>query len=221
MRRRPRERARVIVLLGDTRSRKLIAAMRSLGWGRLFVASRPAPVRGEPWAIDNGVFGAWKRGTPWDERPFLRNIEAADGLPAPLFGVLPDIVGGGLESLRRSVSWLPRLPASWRWILPVQDGMRADDVAATFADGVGGLFLGGTDAFKATAPQWSRLAHDRGRWFHFARVSTANRLRLAHEVASDSVDTTQPLWSVDHWRRFEKSWRDIVSQRPLFAGGAA
>ena len=53
----------MIVLVGDTRSHKNVALLKGLGWGRMRVLNMTKPFEGEPWALDNGAFGAW-RGRP-------------------------------------------------------------------------------------------------------------------------------------------------------------
>ena len=177
----------------------------------------PAPRSDEPWALDNGVFSAWKSGDPWRASVFLRSLEKARELPPPVFAVLPDVVGGGVASITHSMRWravLPEMP----WYLAVQDGMSREDVAAVLPE-LAGLFLGGTDDFKATAPVWRDLASKHGKRFHYARVSTEHRLRAAIDVGADSADSTQMLWSKEHFTRFERWWRDALAQVSLF--GAA
>lgn len=188
-------------MVGSTRSRRLVARIRDLGWGRVF-CGRPSPYPGEPWALDNGAFAAWKGGKAFDVEKFAAH--AVDVAPMrPLFGVLPDIVGQGDASLRLSLDWLPKLPQSVPWYLAVQDGMNALAVEGAL-ERVAGLFLGGTTAFKSTAPFWSAMAHRAGRRFHYARVSTRRHVRAAVECGADSCDSTQPLWSDRHWIRFER-----------------
>lgn len=201
------------MLTGSTCSRKLVDRLIANGWGRLF-CGKPRPRAGEPWALDNGVFSSWKTGKPWNESAFLRSVSFAVDLHAPLFAVLPDVVGGGVDSLRHSMAWRARLPAL-PWFLAVQDGMTIDDVASVLPD-VAGLFLGGTDAFKASARVWCDLAHAHGRRFHYARTSTEHRLRAAIECGADSADSSQMLWSQEHWARFERWWRDLNAQGSLF-----
>jgi hypothetical protein len=204
-----------MVLLGSTRSKKLVAKIRGNGWGRLF-CGRATPLPGEPWALDNGAFSAWRSGKAWDEAAFLRSVDRAMDLHPPLFGVLPDIVAGGDRSLSHSLEWARRLPGRWPWYLAVQDGMTLESVGRVLPR-VDGIFLGGTDAFKRTARSWCHLAHDNGKGFHFARVSTEARYRAAYEMGADSCDTSQPLWSDVEWARFERWWRDTERQERLFA----
>jgi hypothetical protein len=205
------------VMVGSTRSRKLVARIRELGWGRVF-CERPTPYPGEPWVLDNGAFAAWKSGKPFSAERFAKR--AAEWAPLrPAFAVLPDVVGGGVASLEMSMSWLPRLPADIRWYLAVQDGMTPATVGPAL-DVVDGIFLGGTDAFKATAWEWAALARARGKSFHYARVSTPLYYRRALDCGADSCDSTQPLWSRDEWRKFERVVFDLDRQRQLFGGRA-
>jgi hypothetical protein len=195
-------------MVGSTRSHKLVARIRELGWGRVF-CGKPTPYPGEPWVLDNGAFAAWKNGRPFDAAAFAERAHKWAPL-APLFGVLPDVVGGGMASLKLSFEWLPRLP-SVPWYLAVQDGMTPAEVGPCL-DGVAGLFLGGTNEFKGTCFAWAKLAHERGLNFHYARVSRRESLWRARECGADSCDSTQPLWSQDHWRRFEKWVADSATQ---------
>jgi len=202
-----------MLFAGSTRTHRLVDRILALGWGRLFV-DKPTPRPGEPWALDNGAFPAWKAGKSWSAAAFLKAVEQSADLPPPTFAVLPDIVGGGAASIAHSMRWravLPDLP----WYLAVQDGMSRDDVRAVLPE-VAGLFLGGTDEFKATAPAWCELAHAHGKRFHYARVSTEDRLRAALECGADSADSSQMLWSQEHWARFERWWRDLHAQGSLF-----
>jgi hypothetical protein len=211
------------ILLGSTRSTELLRRMAALSWGRLFAAEIPTPERREPWALDNGVFGAWKGGRDWCDAAFVNALHraerriACDRIGRPLFAVLPDIVASA-QSLDFSLAWHARVGRLFDvpWYLVVQNGFSADDVrAAVKGRNLAGIFLGGDDAFKATAGSWCSLAHELGVRFHFARVSTPARLRAAHAIGADSCDTTQPLWSEQCWRRFEGAARSLSSQLVL------
>lgn len=202
------------LLLGSTRSRALLDRMAALGWGRLFASERPHPVAGEPWALDNGVFGAWRSERAWSELPFTWALTRAERamqvgrLHAPLFAVLPDRVADA-SSLAYSLAWHERIGRLYSvpWALVLQNGMKRADVVAALRTGVvSTLFLGGDDVFKLTARSWCELAHEHGARFHFARVSTVARLLEARAMGADSADTTQPMWSVKAFDRFERAW---------------
>lgn len=203
-----------MLFIGATRAHAMIDRARLLGWGRLFV-EKPSPRAGEPWALDNGVFAAWKGQKKWSAAAFLKSLEQSAELHPPTLAVLPDIVGGGSASIEWSLRWRAVLPAL-PWYLAVQDGMTRAEVAAVLGE-VDGLFLGGTDAFKATAPIWCELAHSKGKRFHYARVSTQDRLQAALACGADSADSSQMLWSQEHWARFERWWGDAHKQVRMFA----
>jgi hypothetical protein len=190
------------VLVGDASSRRIVAELQALGWGRMRVERRRTPWRGEPWALDNGAFKCWKLGLPWDAGRFLGMVDwALTQATPPLFGVLPDVVAAGAASLDHSLAWRARLPEAIRWYLPLQDGMREADVLPHI-ERLSGLFLGGTDAFKATAARWCRLAHAHGLRFHYARAGTACKVAAAFRVGADSLDSAFPLFHRERWRRF-------------------
>jgi hypothetical protein len=139
-----------------------------------------------PYALDNGAWGAFSRGEPWDEARFvdaLRVCEAnADWV------VLPDIVAGGLRSLEKSAAWLSKITA--RKLLPVQDGMTSEDVLPLVGENVG-LFLGGSTEWKlATMSYWGQFAKNRGLYLHVGRVNTVRRIRQCALAPSHSFDGT-------------------------------
>ncbi len=204
----------MMLFTGSARGKR-VKRIRAHGWGRLFAEEKPVPLPDEPWALDNGVFGAWKRKEPWRPSAFMRSLEQAANLHAPTLVVLPDIVGGGAASITRSMQWLAVLPPTMPWYLALQDGMTHEDVAPVLGS-VAGLFLGGTDKFKAEGPSWCAFAHEHKKQFHYARVSTENRLRAAIEMGADSADSSQMLWSEDHFVRFERWWHQAQVQGQLF-----
>ena len=193
----------MIVLVGDTRSHKNVALLKGLGWGRMRVLNMTKVFDGAPWALDNGAFGAWRGGRPFDAVGFRKRVAKTLAMPAPFMCVLPDIVAGGLESLALSLRWLAELPASLPWYLVVQDGMTVEDVEPHVGR-VAGLFLGGTDAFKATANVWAELAHRHGRAFHFGRAASIPKIQAALASGCDSLDTCFPLWTNERMVLFQR-----------------
>lgn len=193
----------VQVLLGDTYSRKLLGCILPLGWGRMFASPRlPRPFPGEPWGLDNGAFTCWRKGLPFDEVWFQRRVDhAVDHLHPPYLAVLPDIVTGADRSLEFSLSWRERLPCHYPWYLCVQDGM-TESLVESALPSVEGLFLGGSDRFKATAPHWAAMAHRNGKRFHYGRAGTERKLRHAIASNCDSLDSAFPLWEQRRLDRF-------------------
>lgn len=193
-----------IVLLGETRSQRNVDALRARCWGRMFVTSRPTPYEGEPWGFDNGAFVAWCKGEGFPEIRFLRRLDVAIDIGIPHMAVAPDIVAGGLHSLDFSLKWIDKLP-TWPWYLAVQDGMTPLDVIPVLPR-FAGIFMGGSDSFKAAAWKWCAFAHDHGKPFHYARAGTLNKLEAAMKMRADSLDSAFPLWTTARMTRFMRQY---------------
>jgi hypothetical protein len=107
--------------------------------------------------------------------------------------VLPDIVMGGLASLRFSQKWLERLRrrqalAGQTFLIAVQIGMDPEAVRHLLGPRVG-VFVGGDTPWKlATMARLARLAHPRGAICHVGRVNSARRVRLCMAAGADSFD---------------------------------
>jgi hypothetical protein len=200
----------VIAYATTTRTRRNVAALAAAGW-RLFLTPQIQTQHGLPYALDNGAWGAYRRGVPWDGAAF-RELLADLGAGAD-FVVLPDIVGDGPRSLARSLTWLPTVRAvNPRVLLPVQDG--CEDAVAPLLPAVFGLFVGGTTEWKlSTLPWWAALARRHGKYLHVARVNTARRIRLCQMAGAHSFDGTSvtryavTLPKLDEARRQEGLWR--------------
>jgi hypothetical protein len=164
------------------------------GFGCMVSGQWRTPAPGVPYALDNGAFSAWKHGRPWDAAKFVHILAQVPADNPPDFIILPDIVGGGKRSLKRSLEWLRVLPDRWNSYLPVQEGMRPKDVEAVARLGtVTGLFVGGkTWKWKnTTTPSvWKPLADDLGIATHLARAGTLRRLKAAERFGVSSVDST-------------------------------
>lgn len=190
------------VLLGDTNMPGLVTQMRAAGIGRMVTRNRVTLWYREPWALDNGAYSAWKAGAVWDPGRFLEQVAwALEQETAPLFAVLPDIPTEGARSFSFSLMWQEKLPPALSWVLPIQDGMTEAEVRSVLPQ-LGGLFLGGSDAFKATAPFWAGLARAHGRIFHYARASTRRKLRLAWSCSATSCDSALPVMYRPRFREY-------------------
>lgn len=186
----------MLLLTGDTRSKKCVEWLQSRGFGRIWIDHKPTPYPQEPWGFDNGAFRDWKKGLIFDGDSYLRRLDKAYVVGIPYLAVVPDMVAEGLRSLDFSLSWLDRLPKEWPWYLALQDGMGLEDVDSVI-DRFAGLFLGGTDRFKYTAWYWRKLSHRHGKPFHYARASTPRKIRHAMASGADSCDSAYPLWMAD------------------------
>lgn len=209
------------VLVGDGRGPKWSAQLERHGFGRVW-----CPLRGgrpqwwgddEPWGIDCGSFPAWVAGETYDVGLFMEKLWQWHGeLPVrPLWVVVPDVVTDWPATVRRAGKWLERMPQDWPRFLVLQNGATPPAVEE-FVDRIDGLFLGGDDEFKGTAPMWCEFAHDAGLAFHYGRASTLDRLTTAIRIGVDSLDSTQGMWSREEWRRFVRNVQSAREQLDVF-----
>ena len=173
----------------STTCRRNLEALRSAGWGLFLTPDRPERWGFDAVAIDNGAWGCFQQGKPWQPEPWQALVEE-HGHDA-LFVIAPDVVCGGPASLELSVSWLPWcMERSRRVLLAVQDGMDAADLRPYLSDTVG-LFIGGSTEWKeASLPMWGSLAAETGCWLHVGRVNSARRMLLCAMAGADSCDGT-------------------------------
>jgi len=139
------------------------------------------------YALDNGAWGAHQAGEEFDAKAFELAVHRV-GRGAD-WVVAPDIVCGGRESLKVSMSWLPWLLHRVEMVLvPVQDGMMFSDFEGIVGERVG-LFIGGSTEWKENAIiPWGRWAARRGVTCHVGRVNTARRISLVVAGLCSSFD---------------------------------
>ena len=217
----------MVALTGDTRSSRIVEELRKHGIGRMFIEKPIKPYPSEKWGFDNGAFGDYLQGKTFDSDRYKRSLERAvriaEEYHPPYLAVLPDVVGGGSKSLELSLNWLERelrhIP--FNWYLAVQDGMNLEEIELALKSypQISGVFLGGTDEFKKTAPKWSSLAHKYGRKFHYARAGSIKKIREAIRARADSLDSALPLWTNQKLNRFLKALNPL-RELPLFAGSS-
>lgn len=197
----------MLVYVGQTRSRRLIAKLVELGIGECTNRGEYPPRR-SPWFLDNGAFSDWRSGRDFDDEEFwFELILALASSNPPAFVVCPDRVATGLASLAFSLRWLDECESRLRvlgehvelavprWYFVTQDGMTADDVRAV-APRFAGLFVGGSLPWKLqTGAAWVQLAHELEMPCHIGRVGTVKRVRWAQRIGADSIDSSLPLWS--------------------------
>lgn len=171
-----------------TGTRRNLAALRDAGW-RLMVTPARLQTEGMRYALDNGAWSAFCRQEPWDADAFLRAVQTL-GAGAD-FVVLPDIVGDGRRSLKRSLTWLPFLLGQTRLLLlPVQDGVVEADVSPMLGANVG-LFVGGTTPWKLRSlGDWGALAARVGCYIHVGRVNSVRRIARCAASGIHSFDGT-------------------------------
>lgn len=184
----------MIAYASRTGTRANLERLRANGWRLLVSAAGELRSEGFRYALDNGAWSARETGI-FDEPAFHRALEQV-GAGAD-FVVAPDIVAGGLASLRLSEAWLPRLESLPLVLVPVQDGMQPGDVEPLLSDRVG-LFLGGSTAWKLrTMPLWGAVAARRGVYYHVGRVNTPRRIHLCADAGAHSFDGSgAAIWGV-------------------------
>jgi len=195
-----------------TANNKRMIALRASGWGLLLCPGHnPDPLGFECYGIDNGAWSAHSTGKAWDPGLFC-DLVAAVGWGAEII-VAPDIVEGGLQSLRLTERWLPLLDGiGRRRLVAVQDGMTVDDVRPLLSDRVG-VFVGGSTPFKlATMATWAALARERDAYCHVGRVNSVKRIKMCQLAGVQSWDGTSTvqfpstLRKLDNARK-QTAWR--------------
>lgn len=178
----------MITYASSTRTRANLHEMLMHRWRLLYSAPHMGLYRaGWPYALDNGAWSAFMQQTPWDEAAFRAAVEqygaGADWV------IAPDVVAGGIESLRLSERWLPwLLPRCRRVLVAVQDGMVPADVASIVGAEVG-IAVGGSTGWKV-AQLGRQTWHALPCWRHALRVNTARRISMC--AGFDSFDGSSP-----------------------------
>jgi hypothetical protein len=179
-----------------TGTKKNLRALRNNGWSLLMspdtlfrCKNKTAPLwpdgTAAPYVLDNGAWGCHQREEPFNETAFLW---AYDRIAANAeWVVAPDIVGGGLDSLSLTKTWLPKLDHK-KVLIAVQDGMTSEHVDPLM-DLNRGIFLGGTTEYKMSSMMdWGKYCAAKNIYFHVARVNTIKRFRACQAAGADSID---------------------------------
>lgn len=168
------------------------------------------------WALDNGAWGAFTAGKPFDGEAFRRAVGESGRVD---FVVCPDVVADADGTRAMIEAWLPWTVANAdaaRVLLPVQNGMEYDQIEWSESIGV---FVGGDSAWKdATIGLWAARARAAGAYCHVGRVNTAARLDLCVYHGVDSCDGSGAAIYSIHAEKMA-GWRDAASrQQRLFRG---
>lgn len=202
-----------------TGTRRNLDALAAAGWGILLSAtgSHCLPA-GFPYMLDNGRWSLFQMQQGVTPVPFPGYPEECDDLERLIdvrFSQLLERYGAGADmivipdrvacpsSLHVSLYWMDCLAELGRpLLLPVQDGMRPEDIRPLLGADIG-IFLGGSTEWKLqTMRMWGRLARDVGCRYHVARVNSAQRIEAARQAGATSIDgssatryaeTVQPL----------------------------
>lgn len=189
-----------------------LAILRDHGWRLMVSASgrwRGAAALGFAYALDNGAWTAYQSGQPFDVGAFEGAVsELGSGAD---FVVVPDIVCGGLDSLRLSEAWLPKLDGiGLRRVIAVQDGFTAEDVRPLLGPAVGIFVGGGTEWKERTLSMWGELARERGAYLHVGRVNSQRRIQLCAMAGADSFDGTSVSRYAVTMRRLDPARRQLA-----------
>lgn len=166
-----------------------------------------------PWALDNGVFGAWSREEEWSEEPLFRFLEKYSGRVAPSWVCVPDWVADRDRTLRLWDQYAPLLITfGFPLAFVVQDGMTIEDVPAEAAI----VFVGGSFTWKwRTLRMWTE-AFPR---VHVGRVNTERLLWMADDSGAESCDGTgwfrgdrQQLAGLDRYLQGERPQMELFNE---------
>jgi len=141
------------------------------------------PKQGIPWALDNGVFGAFTSGRTWSEEPLYSFLDSYAAWK-PSWVVVPDWVGDREKTLEL---WGQHAPALKAFGVPlaiaVQDGMTPADVPADAEV----VFVGGSTSWKwRNLPMWTNAF----KRVHVGRVNSLRLLLMAEKSGAESCDGT-------------------------------
>jgi len=141
------------------------------------------PIQGIPWALDNGVFGAFSTGKEWSEEPLYRFLDRYAAWK-PMWVVVPDSVGNRDETLRLWDIHAPAMQAfGVKMAMAVQDGMTASDVPSEAEV----VFIGGSTSWKwRHLPEWTSQFQR----VHVGRVNSLRLLLMAENSGAESCDGT-------------------------------
>jgi hypothetical protein len=140
----------------------------------------PKPV---PFALDNGVYGAWSNRREWNEDQYYKALRFYD--PAKCrWTVVPDWVADMARTrMLWKQHWWRIKDMGYTLAFAVQDGMSPPDVPSDAEV----VFVGGSTEWKwKTMPMWCREFPR----VHAARVNTYRLLWMAHECGAESCDGT-------------------------------
>ena len=188
----------MIAYASRTGTRRNLDYLRKNGWRLMISAKGVHRDEGFSYAIDNGAWWAFQQKRPFDYVAFEKCVSRL-GSKAD-FIVIPDIVEGGLRSLRLSRFWIPEILGVAPLLLPVQDGIDPADIESEISKGIG-IFIGGSDKFKeGTMGNWAELARMAKVLIHCGRVNSRRRLKLCQMHGIDSFDGSGPSRFQEHAR---------------------
>lgn len=183
--------------------------------------------------FDNGGYADFVNGQSFDEEDFLSKLrQLVKDRKYPDILVVPDIISGGLDSLKFSIDFMPKLDEfDFPKYLVVQNGMTPEDVEPYLDKNnndkqicFDALFVGGTPVFKGfgkkqtkevewklkTMESWVKLAHKYGKKCHIGRVSSIRRLNFSRSIGADSSDTSIVNFSPKSFKMYENASKQSI-----------
>jgi hypothetical protein len=177
------------IYLGFTGNKQVAEFMQKYNCGWLFSPTNYSKNFKGSFCMDNGCFSAHLNNKTWDENGFYKYVRDFVSYK-PDFIVVPDIIAGGMKSLKFSLDYVESI--SRPRYLAVQDGMISNPVRLVL-DKFDGIFVGGTIIWKMnTAKMWVDVAHLHGIKCHVGRIGTFQGYALCEAWGVDSVDGTNP-----------------------------
>jgi hypothetical protein len=186
------ESAMILLVHGAPKLAPLLSLERRRHFGYLIhpkAGNKRVLDSGRPFAVENGAF------TGFSSAAFIKVLGLVADKPNCLWVAAPDVVGDAIATAKSFEHWYLTLKGCQ---LPVayvaQDGLTVSSSIPW--DEMDCLFIGGTNAFKLgeSAMQLMKEANRRGKWVHFGRVNSLQRLRLAYLWGADSVDGSSYNW---------------------------
>lgn len=155
------------------------------------------------WAMDNGAYSGFEADT------FMRMLQRFHGRKGCRWVACPDVVGDARATLDlwpfwsaviRGVGFIPALV--------LQDGMLVSEVPWR---AIGGIFVGGTDAWKFSPQSRDLCAYGKARGLsvHVGRVNSRKRIGEAYQLGADSFDGGQ--YSMYAARRIPEGVADVAA----------
>lgn len=184
-----------MIYFGNPVSEEIRACMRA---GLLGTITTPAQGNAVPagalWVADNGLGPGQGGKAGQGQLPDHEWFDWVSSRPWPKrdcrFAVAPDVVGNAAATLTRSRHWLGALRSvGYPAAFVAQDGL--EDLRTPWDD-FDALFIGGSTEWKLGRHAYELVQEGRrrGKWVHFGRVNTKNRLTYAYQIGCDSVDGT-------------------------------
>jgi hypothetical protein len=157
---------------------------------------------------DNGAFNSYKNQKPFDSDLFYKRLNEITR--TPFFVVVPDIVGGGMDSFNFSMSHIDKIPFKKYFV--IQPGMSFEKIYPGLSKCDGG-FIGGYIG-PADWSTWIDKIHEIGLPCHIGKCCRLEWYFIAYDLGADSVDGSY-IMRHDKLKRV-KEFRELLHGRQFF-----